>query len=99
MMINCYDRMVAIIKKMLSNDEKLVRSFYASKKMVKGLGIGYEKIDVCRYNYMLFYEEDELKTEEGDGPKTPEPLQGEWGPREDREATPRRSEDLAGRTR
>ena len=33
--INCYDRMVVIIKKMLSKDEKLVGSFYASKKMVK----------------------------------------------------------------
>ena len=32
MMVKCYDSMVAIIKKMLSKDEKLVGSFYASKK-------------------------------------------------------------------
>ena len=30
MTVNCYDRMVAIIKKMLSKDEKLVRSFYCN---------------------------------------------------------------------
>ena len=45
--VSCYDRMVAIIKKMLPKEEKFVRSFYASKKMVKGLGMGYEKIDAC----------------------------------------------------
>ena len=26
-----------------------------SKKIVKGLGIGYEKIDVCRNDCMFFY--------------------------------------------
>ena len=59
MIVSCYDRMVAIIKNMLSNDEKLVRSFYASKKMMKRLRIGYEKIDVYRNDCMLFYKEDE----------------------------------------
>ena len=47
MMLNCYDRMVAITKKMLPKDEKLVESFYASKKMTKRLGMEYKKIDVC----------------------------------------------------
>ena len=32
MTVNCYDRMVAIIKKMLLKDEKLVGNFYGSKK-------------------------------------------------------------------
>ena len=32
MTVNYYDRMVAIIKKMLSKEKKLVGSFYASKK-------------------------------------------------------------------
>ena len=62
MIINCYDRMVAIIKKMLSKDEKLVGSFYASKKMMKGLGMKYEKIDVCCNDCMIFYKEDQLKS-------------------------------------
>ena len=55
MMVNCYDRMVAIIKKMLLKDEKLVGSFYASKKMMKRLGMGYEKIDACHNDCMPFY--------------------------------------------
>ena len=52
MTVNCYDRIVAIIKKMLLKDEKFVGSFYASKKMMKGLGMGYEKIDAwCNVAY------------------------------------------------
>ena len=47
MMVNYYDRMVAIRKKILSKDEKLIESFYVSKKIVKRLGMGYEKIDAC----------------------------------------------------
>ena len=61
MIVNYYDRMVAIIKKILPKDEKLVRRFYASKKMMKELGIGYEKIDACRNDCILF-KEDQLKS-------------------------------------
>ena len=45
MTVGCYDRMVAIIKKILPKEEKLVGIFYASKKMVNGLGMRYEKFD------------------------------------------------------
>ena len=62
MTVGCYDRMVAIIKKMLPKEEKLVGSFYASKKMVKGLSMGYEKIDACSNDCMLFYKDDQLKS-------------------------------------
>ena len=58
MTVNCYNRMIAIIKKILSKDEKQVRNFYASKKMVKKLGMGYKKIDACRNGCILFYKED-----------------------------------------
>jgi hypothetical protein len=30
---------------------------YHSKKLVKGLGMDYEKIDVCRNSYMHFWKE------------------------------------------
>ena len=59
MMVNCYDRMIAIIKKMLSKDEKIVESFYTLKKIVKGSGMGYEKIHACHNGYILFYKEDQ----------------------------------------
>ena len=62
MMINCYDRMVAIIKKMLSKDEKIIGSFYTSKKIIKGLSMGYKKIKACRNDCTFFYKEDQLKS-------------------------------------
>ena len=60
--VNYYDRMVAIIKKMLPKEEKLVGSFYSSKKLVKGLGMGYKKIDACRNDCIIFYKENQLKS-------------------------------------
>ena len=62
MMVNYYDRMIAIIKKILSKNEKLVESFYASKKMVKELGMGYEKMDTCCNDCIFFYKEDQSKS-------------------------------------
>ena len=62
MTVNYYDRIIAIIKKILPKDEKLVGCFYASKKMMKGLGIEYEKINVYPNDCMLFYKEDQLKS-------------------------------------
>ena len=62
MTVNYYDRMVAIIKKILPKNKKLVGSFYASKKIVKGLGMGYEKINVCHNNCIFFYKENQLKS-------------------------------------
>ena len=34
MTVNCYDRIVAIIKKILLKDEKFIESFYTLKKMM-----------------------------------------------------------------
>ena len=62
MTVNCYDRMVVIIKKMLPKDEKLIGSFYTSKKMMKVLGMRYEKIDAYYNDYILFYKENQLKS-------------------------------------
>ena len=62
MMIICYVRMVVIIKKMLPKDKKLVGNIYASKKMMKGLGMGYEKIDACCNGCIIFYKEDQWKS-------------------------------------
>lgn len=42
-------------------EKKLVGNFDALKKLVKGLDMGYEKIDACDNNYMLFYKDDQLK--------------------------------------
>ena len=47
---------------MLLKDEKLVGSFYASKKMMKGLSMGYEKIYADCNDCMIFYNENQLKS-------------------------------------
>jgi hypothetical protein len=35
----------------------MLKDLYRSKKIVAGLGMNYEKIDVCEKNYMLFWKE------------------------------------------
>ncbi|KAK2455713.1 hypothetical protein QL285_003139 [Trifolium repens] len=55
---SCYDRMIVIIKSMLPETEKLQENFYRSKKMVKDLGLGYEKIDACPNHCMLYEREN-----------------------------------------
>ena len=62
MTVNYYNRMIVIIKKILPKDEKLVGSFDTSKKMMKGLDMGYKKIDACCNDCMLFYKEDQSKS-------------------------------------
>ncbi|XP_016168221.1 uncharacterized protein LOC107610730 [Arachis ipaensis] len=54
--------MVAIIKSMLPESEKLPEDFYRSKTMIQELGLGYEKIDACSNHYMLYYKETSDKT-------------------------------------
>ncbi|XP_039115770.1 uncharacterized protein LOC120251277 [Dioscorea cayenensis subsp. rotundata] len=53
----CFDRLMVMIKYMLPQDECLPNNFYRTKQKMKSLGMGYEKIDVCQNNCMLFYKE------------------------------------------
>jgi hypothetical protein len=39
----------------LPNPNKLPKDMYHSKKLVKGLGMDFEKIDVCQNRCMLFW--------------------------------------------
>ena len=41
-----------------NTDAQLTRSFYEAKKTVTKMGLTYTKIDVCRYDCMLFWEDD-----------------------------------------
>jgi hypothetical protein len=41
----------------LLNPSKLPKDMYHSKKLVKGFGMDYEKIDVHRNSCMLFWKE------------------------------------------
>ncbi|XP_072076225.1 uncharacterized protein [Arachis hypogaea] len=59
---SCYNRMVAIIKSMLPESEKLLEDFYRSKTMIQELRLGYDKIDACPNHCMLYYKETSDKT-------------------------------------
>jgi hypothetical protein len=51
---NCYKELLKLISDVLSANHKLPRDMYQSKKLLSGLGMDYEKIDVCQDNYMRF---------------------------------------------
>jgi len=53
----CYNRIMSIVISSLPESQRLPKDFYGAKKMVKKLGLGYEKIDVCMNNCMLFYKD------------------------------------------
>ena len=58
----CFESLLKAIKSMLPDGEKLPDNYYFCKKMVKKLGLGYQKIDACPNDCMLFYKENEHKT-------------------------------------
>jgi hypothetical protein len=54
---NCYNELLKLFGDVLPNPNKLPKDIYHSKKLVKGLGMDYDKIDVCRNSCMLFWKE------------------------------------------
>jgi hypothetical protein len=54
---NCYNELLKLFGDVLLNPNKLPKDRYHSKKLVKGLDMDYEKIDVCRNSCMLFLKE------------------------------------------
>jgi hypothetical protein len=50
----CYNDIVKLIIDLISVKHNMLKDLYQSKKIVIGLGMNYEKIDVCERNYMLF---------------------------------------------
>jgi hypothetical protein len=51
---NYYNELLKLIGDVVLNPNKLPKDMYHSKKLVKRLGMDYEKIDVCRNSCMLF---------------------------------------------
>ncbi|KAL6586845.1 hypothetical protein OROMI_001833 [Orobanche minor] len=54
-----YNRITSCLKRALPKENKMVSNFYDTKKLVGHIGLGYEKIDCCRNQCMLFYKENE----------------------------------------
>jgi hypothetical protein len=53
----CYNGLSILISDVLPNNHKMLKDMYQSKKLLSALRMEYEKIDVCKDNYMLFYKE------------------------------------------
>lgn len=56
--VACYDEILAFIRELLPSESNLPSDFYRSKKVLEGLGMPYQKIDVCYNNCMLYYKEN-----------------------------------------
>jgi hypothetical protein len=54
---NWYNELLKLFGDVLLNHNKLPKDMYHSKKLVKELGMDYEKIHVCRNSCMLFWKE------------------------------------------
>jgi hypothetical protein len=54
---NCYKELLNLISDVLPENHKMPKDMYESKKLLSGLGMDYEKIDVYDNNYMLFWKE------------------------------------------
>jgi hypothetical protein len=50
----CYNDIVKLLINLISTKHIMPKDLYQSKKIVVGLGMNYEKIDVCKKNCMLF---------------------------------------------
>jgi hypothetical protein len=53
---NCYNELLKLITDALLNPNKMSKDMYHFKKLVKRLGMDYEKIDVCQNSCMVFLE-------------------------------------------
>jgi hypothetical protein len=50
----CYNDIVKLIINLILVKHNMPKDLYQSKKIIAGLGMNYEKIDVCEKNYKLF---------------------------------------------
>jgi hypothetical protein len=51
---HCDKELLKLFSDVLPTNHKVPRDMYQSKKLLSGLGMDYEKIDVCQDNCMLF---------------------------------------------
>jgi hypothetical protein len=58
----CYKELLSLFSDVLPSNHKMLKDMYQSKKLLSALGMEYEKIDVCKDNYMIFYKEHKNET-------------------------------------
>ncbi|XP_060177806.1 uncharacterized protein LOC132607740 [Lycium barbarum] len=57
-----YNQMIQLLKEALPEDNKVLDSYYQTKKLVRSLGLPVEKIDCCDSRCMLYWGDDEHLT-------------------------------------
>jgi hypothetical protein len=58
-----YDKIIEWARSILPEGNRLKENFYAAKSMMKPLGLGYQKIDICHNFCMLYFLENVELTE------------------------------------
>jgi hypothetical protein len=58
-----YDKIIEWARSILPEGNRLKENFYAAKSIMKLLGLGYQKIDICPNFCMLYYLENAEITE------------------------------------
>jgi hypothetical protein len=58
----CYNDIMKLIIDLIPGKHNMLKDLYQPKKIVSGLGMNYEKIDVCERNCMLFWKEHKNDT-------------------------------------
>ncbi|XP_062086057.1 uncharacterized protein LOC133792156 [Humulus lupulus] len=53
-----FDLLLDLLSKAFPKDNKIPRSYYDAKKMLRDLSLGYETIHVCEYDCALFWKEN-----------------------------------------
>jgi hypothetical protein len=59
----CYNDIVKLIIDLILTKHNISKDLYQSKKIVAGLGINYENINVCKKKCILFWKEHKDDTE------------------------------------
>jgi hypothetical protein len=59
----CYNDIVKFVIDLIPAKRNMAKDLYQSKKIIAGLRMDYEKIDVCEKNCMLFWKEHKDDTE------------------------------------
>ncbi|XP_010468113.1 PREDICTED: uncharacterized protein LOC104748126 [Camelina sativa] len=54
---NCMDAISKMVKEYLPEGNNSMNSYYDIKKLMRSLGLPYQKIDVCRDNCMIFWKD------------------------------------------
>ena len=54
---NCYNELLILISEVFPPNHKMPKDVYQCRKLLSGLGMDYQKIDVCPDNCMLFWKD------------------------------------------